>query len=612
MSTDTPSATAENYPAPFRVLEGLDQSEVDAIVSATTRRKFASGEVLCRQGEDGKSMYFIVSGRVQISVEKSSEPKPVVLNTLGPGQHFGEMSMLNRSPRTATAMAIMETEVAKLDHDDFQQLVNSIPGFTANLSRTLGVWLRGQLSGEKESRAIRVLGIVRRGPRDAQLGAAVAKALANIDPSIVSWSSDPKLWQSVAVETLPIDGDVSSTIPELAKKIENHSHAIIDFDARKATPRQLLQCERVWWIVDRDENERLELEKIQRSIEEVPELARRLQIVEVHAKSDRIPGSLSHQLKLAHPPLRVQRSVDSDRQTDRFFGYRINDVARLQHLMQGIQLGLVLGGGGARGLAHIGVLEVLEEHNLYFDMIAGTSAGSIVGCGYAATMNPTEILELINMEMTPPKWIQKLPSGKRWYLFADFRRGKIETKLRKYLFDYDLSQLLIPTCTVAVDLVHGNQVVDTTGDVVSSIRASANHPMFGAPIMKGEYALVDGGILNNVPATVLRNQGADFILTVDVGSDLDPKFGQMKKDRNGLPFRKVSYMSTLLRVLDIIQRGHSKTHIAESDFVIVPKCAEYPFEDFTRADELSVIGRAAAEESIDDLINTLQQYVTKA
>ena len=607
MSTDSFSGVPTGA-SQFDVLEGLDESEITAIVGATTKKTFASGETMCRQGEDGKSMYFIVSGRVQISVEKTGGTKPVVLNTLGPGHHFGEMSMLNRSPRTATATAIMETEVAKLDHDDFQQLVNSIPGFTANLSRTLGVWLRGQLSGEKESRAIRVVGIVRRGARDAQLGAAVAKALSNIDSSIVSWSSDPKLWDSVNVETFPIDSDAAGTIPGLAEQVEKHSHAIIDFDATKATPRQLLQCERIWWIVDRDENELTELEKIQRSVNEVPELARRLQIVEVHKKAEQIPPLLDHQLELAHPTLRIQRFGNEGD----FFGYRVNDIARLQHLLQGITLGLVLGGGGARGLAHIGVLEVLEANGLYFDKIAGTSAGSIVGCGYAATMNPTEILELINMEMTPPKWIQKLPSGKRWYLFADFRRGKIETKLRKYLYDYDLAQLLIPTCTVAVDLVHGNQIVSTTGDVVSSIRASANHPMFGAPIMQDDYALVDGGILNNVPATVLRNQGADFILTIDVGSDLDPNFGKMKKDRSGVLFRKVGYMSTLLRVLDIIQRGHSKTHIAESDFVIVPKCAEFPFEDFTRADELSVIGRTAAEESIADLLNTLKQYVTRA
>ena len=606
MSTDSFS-TASAETVHFDVFDGLDGAEIRAIVEATTRKTFASGETMCHQGEDGQSMYFIVNGRVQISVQKSGESRPVTLNTLGPGHHFGEMSMLNRSPRTATATAIMETEVAKLDHDKFQELVDSIPGFTANLSRTLGVWLRGQISGEKVSRAIRVLGIVRRGDRDNQLGVAVAKALSGVDPSIISWSSEPEAWESVNVKTHAIDAEGNGTIPDLDEQVEKHSHTIIDFEASKATPRQLLQCERIWWIVDRDESEPTELEKIQRSINEIPALAKRLQIVEVHQRAEKIPPLLSHQLELTHPTLRIQRHGEGH-----FFGYRVQDIARLQHVLQGVTLGLVLGGGGARGLAHIGVIQILESNGLYFDRIAGTSAGSIVGCGYAASMTPPDILNLINMEMTPPKWIQKLPSGKRWYLFADFRRGKIDPKLRRYLHDYDLSQLLIPTCTVAVDLVQGNQVVSTKGDAVSSICASANHPLFGSPIMKDDMALVDGGILNNVPATVLRNQGADFILTIDVGSELDPEFGKMKKGRSGLLVRKVGYASTLLRVLDIIQRGHSKTHIAQSDFVIVPKCAAYPFEDFTKANELAEIGRTAAKESIDDLLNTLRQYVTKA
>ena len=606
MSMDSFS-TASAETVHFDVFDGLDGAEIRAIVDATTRKTFASGETMCHQGEEGQSMYFIVNGRVQISVQKSGESRPVILNTLGPGHHFGEMSMLNRSPRTATATAIMETEVAKLDHDNFQKLVDSIPGFTANLSRTLGVWLRGQISGEKVSKAIRVLGIVRRGGKDNQLGAAVAKALSGVDPSIISWSSEPEAWQSVNVTTHAIDPNSSDSILDLDEQVEKHSHTIIDFEASKATARQLLQCERVWWIVDRDENDAAEVEKIQRSINEVPALAKRLQIVEVHQRAEKIPPLLSHDLDLVHPSLRIQRHGQG-----KFFGYRVQDIARLQHVLQGVTLGLVLGGGGARGLAHIGVIQILEDNGIYFDRIAGTSAGSIVGCAYASTMTTADILHLINMEMTPPKWIQKIPSGKRWYLFADFRRGKIDPKLRKYLHDYDLTQLIIPSCTVAVDLVRGNQVVSTTGDTVSNICASANHPLFGSPIMKEDMALVDGGILNNVPATVLRNQGADFILTIDVGSELDPEFGKIKKGRGGNLIRKVGYASTLLRVLDIIQRGHSKTHIAQSDFVIVPKCAAYPFEDFTKADELAEIGRTAALESVEDLLNTLKQYVTQA
>ena len=605
MSTDFFSGNTTDS-VQFDVFEGLSETEVQSIIDATSRKMFSSGEALCRQGGDGQSMFFILNGRVQISVKKLDQSQPVVVNTLGPGQHFGEMSMLNRSPRTATATATMETEVASLDHEHFQQLVNSIPGFTANLSRTLVAWLRGQLSGEKASRAIRIAGIVRRGKKHARLAPAVAQAIANVQPSITAWSATPQCWDSVKVKAHQLDAADMEAFHDLDSQVEKNAHTILDFDAETATARHLLQCERVFWVLDRDQDDQQELEKIRFCIDDVPELARRLQIIEVHEKAEKIPVPLAETLSLQHPALRIQRQgVDGQ-----WSGYRIQDIARLQHLLQGVTLGLVLGGGGARGMAHIGVIEALEQKGIYFDTIAGTSAGSIVGCAYSAGMTPAEILRLINMEMTPPKWVQKLPSGNRLSLFADFRLGKIEKKLRKYLYDYTLQQLLVPMCTVAVDLVQGNQIVSSVGDAVSSIRASANHPAFGSPIMKDGHALVDGGILNNVPATVLRNQGADFILTIDVSSELDAEFGKIKKDRRGNPIRKVGYMNTLLRVLDIIQRGHSKTHIVESDFVVTPKCAEFPFEDFTRANELYAIGRDATDESIEDLTSTLAQFVT--
>ena len=142
-----------------------------------------------------------------------------------------------------------------------------------------------------------------------------AKALSGVDPSIVSWSSDPTLWDSVDVTTHAIDSSDTDTISGLAEQVENHSHTVIDFEASKATPRQLLQCERVWWIVDRDENEQAELEKIQRSINEVPALAKRLQIVEVHQRAEKIPPLLTHSIELVHSPLRVQRHGEGD-----FFG----------------------------------------------------------------------------------------------------------------------------------------------------------------------------------------------------------------------------------------------------------------------------------------------------
>ena len=653
MANVSQSVNSNSLNSEFKVFDGLSAAEVDTILATTTRVPVASGQAICRQGEAGTSMFFLVAGRAEVSVEKTDEPDPTIINKLGPGSHFGAMSLLIGSPRSATITAIMDSEVLQLQRDDFEQLVETIPGFAANLSRTLGGWLQGQLTGHKESKAIRVIGIVTENGADAMLGPAVASTLARNEASILALTSGVEKWNvldpisevhPVAIEDKT--GEILS-VSALATQVEQHTYTIIDLDQQFASSQQLLQCEKIWWVIDRDVASQPQLDRIKNCIAEIPELAKRIQIVESHAQSHRLPGVLNVDFELAHEPMRIQRKSqrcgqpkpsnqtgrtspidqmfdfsaaarrragwtdrDSNRPPESLFGFRIQDVARLQHQLQGISLGLVLGGGGARGLAHIGALEVFESHGLFFDQIAGTSAGSIVGCGYAAGMNPAEILNLINTEMTPPKWIQKLPHGKRLHLFFDFRRGRIETKLRKHLFDYDFQQLLIPMNTVAVDLISGEQVISSSGDVASSIRASANHPVFGAPIIRDGRALVDGAVLNNVPATVLRERNADFILSIDVGSKLDPEFVKTKSGRNGQSSPRVGYVSTLMRVLEVIQRGHSRTHISHSDYVIAPDTSQFPFEDFTNANELALVGKEAAEKAIPEFLSSLEPWLT--
>lgn len=600
----------------FTVFEGLSASEIQSILNATTRHSIGSGSDICRQGETGKEMFLTVSGRVQVVVQKPRQSNATVINTLGPGSHFGAMSMLIGGPRSASVTAIMDTEVLKLERANFDQLVKTVPGFAANLSRTLGGWLRGQLSGQRESKAIRVIGFVHDSESSSWLGPAVVAALARTEASIACFTTNPVTWHGFDshsnVQTTDLHDTSNSTIismPALAETVERFSHTVVDLSTNHATPKQLLQCERILWIVDRNGNEYDQLARIEALIRDVPELAKRIQIVETHDKSNRLPEILeSRFLQLTHKPIRIQR-IDLSPNVD-FNGFRVHDIARLQHLLQGINLGLVLGGGGARGLAHIGALETFESRGLYFDQIAGTSAGSIVGCAYALGKSPSEILKLIDQEMSPPKWIQKLPRGKRMYLFLDFRRGRIETKLKKHFFEYDIGQLLVPVHTIAVDLIGGNQVVSSSGNVAASIRASANHPVFGSPIMRDGCALVDGAVLNNVPATVLRERNADYILSIDVGSKLDPDFAQPKKKRGRRSRQSAGYVSTLMRVLEIIQRGHSEVHLSESDFVIAPDTSQFPFEDFTKGRQLADVGKQAAENALPEFLESLEPYRT--
>ncbi|MBN1119487.1 MAG: patatin-like phospholipase family protein [Anaerolineae bacterium] len=181
-------------------------------------------------------------------------------------------------------------------------------------------------------------------------------------------------------------------------------------------------------------------------------------------------------------------------------------------------IGLALGGGGARGLAHVGVLKALEREGIPFDFIAGTSMGGIIGAMYAAGMSVVE-LEEEALYITRPRNMLR---------FLDLtlaRTGLISAKgLRDYLVeklggDLSFDQMTVPLAVVAVDLISGEEVHLHEGSVVDAVRATSAFPGVIDPVKIDSYRFTDGGVLNNVPADVAREMGADIVIAVDVGLD---------------------------------------------------------------------------------------------
>ncbi|MGI9458079.1 MAG: patatin-like phospholipase family protein, partial [Aeoliella sp.] len=285
------------------------------------------------------------------------------------------------------------------------------------------------------------------------------------------------------------------------------------------------------------------------------------------------------------------------------------DVSRLTRQMRGIQVGLALGGGGARGIAHIGVLEVCEREGIYFDRVAGTSAGAIVAAAYAAGIPLAQIREVFEKEMTPPRSLAWLPKSPQWYMLGVFRLGMAEAKFRRYLHDYTFDQLLLPAQLVTVDLVSGEHRIRSSGDVVDSVLESINHPVFGAPILRDGEALVDGGVLMNLPVTALRQHQIDFSVAVDVSKQLSTEFAGNTRETATSDMRRPGYFSTLLRVTDVELKNLADLHGAQCDFLIAPNTAEFPFDDFTQADGLVEAGREAAEAELPRLKENLARTI---
>jgi NTE family protein len=181
------------------------------------------------------------------------------------------------------------------------------------------------------------------------------------------------------------------------------------------------------------------------------------------------------------------------------------------------RIGLALGGGGARGLAHIGVLKVLEREGLPIACVAGTSMGGLLGALYTKGMNSREI-ESEALQFTRIRRLARLIDirirlggsgllkGGRIYLFMTEKLGEALT----------FADLRLPFAVVTVDLVSGREVILTKGSVAAAVRATISVPAIFEPVEFDGYRLVDGGILNNVPVDVAANLGADRVIAVDV------------------------------------------------------------------------------------------------
>lgn len=247
------------------------------------------------------------------------------------------------------------------------------------------------------------------------------------------------------------------------------------------------------------------------------------------------------------------------------------------------RVGLALSAGAARGLAHIGVLKVLEEADIPIDYIAGTSAGALIGGIYSATRDL--------------KSIEKLATSIRWDLLVDLcvpRMGlvsgeKIREFVRLLTHDMRFDELSIPFAAVAVDIESGEEVVLKEGLVADAIRASVSIPGVAVPLRLGNRLLVDGAVLNRVPINVVREMGADLVIASSV-------FGRAAREKMR------SIFDVIATAIEIMEMEILKNRIVEADVVIPIDVTGIGPTRLDMAKDLISMGDAAARKALPDIL----------
>ena len=285
-----------------------------------------------------------------------------------------------------------------------------------------------------------------------------------------------------------------------------------------------------------------------------------------------------------------------------------------------LKVGLALGGGGARGLAHIGVLKVLEKENIPIDLITGTSMGAIIGAVYALTKDISAIekntekyskISEFNIDLS---FSEKERKDKPFFLkkMSDFLKKGYILNLeltKKYINDGEglrkvIEELVnnktfedtqIPFAVAAADLVKGEKIIIRRGKLFDALLASASIPGMFPPLILDKKILVDGGIVDVVPIEAAQSLGANFVIAVSVSQTIK------KRDEFNnaveILFRSDSITSSELR----------KLQLSFADVVITPEVGRFHWSDFSKAEQCVREGEIAAQNTILELKKKLKK-----
>jgi len=289
--------------------------------------------------------------------------------------------------------------------------------------------------------------------------------------------------------------------------------------------------------------------------------------------------------------------------------------------MEHPKIGIALGGGGARGYAHIGVLQVLHEAGFSMDYVAGTSMGAVVGAIYAETLDPSEVqhrfVEFLQSETFEKTGIPRLHGSANhesgfWNQVTSEIRGRLAINLarsrkslikserlinaiRAVLTIRDFEETKIPLTVVATDIANGHDVPFTSGDLIFAVEASSSVPGFLAPIRHNGQLLSDGGISCPVPVSYIR-ENPDFI---SIGVAVPPPIHYQVPLDNAIQI--------LTRAEQITSYYYSNMQMTQADVQIYPKTESIQWNDFDRLPEMIEAGRSAAEAALPVLREVIRQ-----
>ncbi|KAL1505382.1 hypothetical protein ABEB36_004962 [Hypothenemus hampei] len=506
-----------------------------------------SGRAVYRQDDDSDSTYIVLSGRLR-SVITDKNGKKELVGEYGKGDLIGVVEMVTQTKRSTTVIAVRDSELAKLPEGLFNVIKLRFPIVVTRLinllgHRILGSWKKPAISGHTHHRNSTL------DSRPSQINfSTVAIVAASDDVPLTAFSYELYHCLTAIGPTLRLTSDVIKktlgvTIMDpnneyrlsswLAQQEDRHKISLYQCDLTVSawTQRCIRQADCIL-IVGLGENHP-SLGKVEKELERLA-IRTQKELVLLHKEGGK-PKNTIGWLNIRSWVSSHHHIVCPNRVFARKSQFRINelyskvcatdpnihsDFSRLARWLTGKSVGLVLGGGGARGSSHIGMIKAIQEAGIPIDMVGGVSIGAFMGALWCQERNITTVTQKARewcMKMT--QWWRQI-LDLTYPMTSMFSGRDFNQTIKGTLGDTYIEDLWIPYFTVTTDITSSCMRIHTHGSLWRYVRASMSLSGYMPPLCDPQdgHLLLDGGYTNNLPADVMRSMGADHILAIDVGS----------------------------------------------------------------------------------------------
>jgi len=484
---------------------GLNEDIARELINSLTFKSIPANTLLLKQHDPAEDMCIVINGQFQVSQSTSDNQQEIIAH-IGRGETVGEMGLICSSERTANVLALRDSTIAYLNRHAFERLLKQHP---LEINQTFIRSVISHLGKNKPANTTNAntFALINLAPQlDAhEFCLSLSDFLQRLGLARILTSDivDQAFMRSGAAQCQLSDLDNASLVQWLSEQelIYEHIIYLADPTLSQWSRRCLRQADHVLFLVAAEDDPTVSALEAE-TLNELNNRQIKKTLIIQHALSTSNPGGTSRWLAVRH--------CDSH-----YHVRRRSDFGRLARFLTGNALGLVLGGGAARGFAHIGVMKALKEFDIAVDMVGGNSMGAILAAEYALHWDEEQMLE---------KTHQLCVKGDRLTLpIVSLFSGKTMTAALAELFgDLCIEDLWMPFFCVSCNISRATLMTHRQGTLLAALLSSNAPPGLFPPQVSNGDLLVDGALLNNLPVDVMRTfNPSGPIIAVDVNERVD-------------------------------------------------------------------------------------------